>query len=206
MGKPIQQRFIKLWEILWLAISIVVIILVVLLESKKTWLTEDYPLSVSIIAGLASGIIATIFVFYLQRMFHEKELKTILIRHQGHYVRTGMGQDNNTIEDDRHITYPNIEKDVFLHYLGNGNFKVETSYWDSKVEGSLTFDPKDLTTGAGKYKYIQGDLKGLFGSYIVNYDQHYDRLIVFYQHLFPRDANNKPDENRGWEIWEKKST
>jgi hypothetical protein len=64
---------------------------------------------------------------------------------------------------------------------------------------------KTGTTAYGPYRYIAGASyvghQGIYKIYRLEEDK--TKLLVLYHHLFPRKPEYNPDNNKGWEIWQK---
>jgi len=126
----------------------------------------------------------------------------------GHYRRTDIGQDNTPDLEDIRLGNNNLP--IEIRYLGENSFEIEASYWKELgciVEAHLEFVESNKMMATGRYRYIDGcSFSGHFGTYTVYRVQEDDsKLLVLYQHVFPRRNEHNPDANRGWEIWEKAS-
>jgi hypothetical protein len=124
--------------------------------------------------------------------------------------RINIGQDNTTDATLDNMQARNIGLPIELHYSGGDAFRIEARYWEDlgcRVEAQIEFVEGNRMVATGRYRYLDGcDYSGHYGTYTVYRMQEDDnRLLVLYQHVFPRMNANNPDANRGWEIWEKAS-
>jgi hypothetical protein len=71
---------------------------------------------------------------------------------------------------------------------------------------TFEFNETNKMIGSGTYIYTAGEsFIGHFGSFeIFLLETQPNRIYVRYQHVFPRDPEFNPDNNRGWEIWKRK--
>lgn len=202
-----KKKTLENWEFQWLIIAIITIGVSALIELCAFYLTNKYPLLFSSIVGLASGIVATVFIFWLQRRHERKKLHDIFSNLAGNYIRIDIGQDNTPEEEQIFLQADNLNLPMQLSYLGGYEFKVKADYWKSdnaKVEAAIQFDIKDNSIARGKYRYIGGAERYLnhFGTYEIHYNENDKQLICFYKHLYPRRGQNI-DNNRGWQVWQK---
>ncbi|MBK8498868.1 MAG: hypothetical protein IPL52_08635 [Flavobacteriales bacterium] len=105
--------------------------------------------------------------------------------------------------------FQNIDLEVHLHYLEGNGFRIDANYWknlDCKVEAHVEFVESNKMVATGRYRYLDGSAySGHFGTYTVyRFQEDDNKLLVLYQHVFPRRTDNNPDANRGWEIWERR--
>ena len=96
---------------------------------------------------------------------------------------------------------------ILLTYEGENTFTILADYWYSmncKVKATVEFSETNKAFADGRYIYTEGKFKGHFGTYrIYRFNEDDNKLLVLYQHIFPRENEFNPDNNRGWEIWEK---
>lgn len=182
--------------------------IVVWFEYRCDCLTSRYPLFYSGILGLASGIVGTVIVLWLQRWHREQELKARYLPLAGKYVRKDIGQDNTDEKELQHMKTENNGLPVELDYDGGNAFKATVNYWKSEnavAKAHLEFIESNKMVATGRYRYVEGTwLVEHFGTYTVyRADENGAELLVQYQHLFPRSQETNPDSNRGWEVWTK---
>jgi len=220
-----NNRLIETWEIIGLIFSFFVLSVVGYDELHlKCWF--KFPTIVSIATGLSGGFIATIVVLYFERKHRQNKLSKIYNNIAGQYIRFDIGQDNTpkstvTIFDEvPHPSEiksksPSLQEDnrklpIELKYLGENTFTIKADYWYSKnckVEALIEFNESNKLIAHGRYLYTEGEFKGHFGTYtIYKFQEDDNKLLVLYQHIFPREMNFNPDANRGWEIWQRNET
>jgi hypothetical protein len=200
---------IEKWEIKWLFYSAVMCLIVVFLEQMFSLFSKEHAIFFSIITGIPSGIIGTIFIFYLQRRHINSEVNKYFETLPGTYTRIAIGQDNTPDDNLEEMRSDNIGLNMSISKISEDKFsyQLKTEYWRSSDAIALinvTFTNENRTVANGKYEYIQGDnFNGHMGSYQVHWERKSNKLICFYHHLFPRDLQFNPDNNRGWEVWKK---
>ncbi len=188
---------IELWELIWIIISIMI------LFGSKCFSNDSFIFSTLI--GIATCIITAILILYFQRIQRNRGLYNYYIPISGKYTRTDIGQDN-TNEND--IKEQNINLIISLEYLGENKFKADIEYWkndNAKAIGFIEFNDTNKLIASGTYKYYQGQkFTNHFGTLdVFRFNEQPNRLYVKYQHIFPREIGNNPDNNRGWKIWDK---
>jgi hypothetical protein len=205
-----KDRLIEKWERIGLIISAAILFAAGFIEIFTKCLTTNYPTTVSIITGLAGGVIATIIVLYFERKHEQTKLQDYYFKYDGYYKRTDMGQDNTPDTDLVGMRNENNGLDIKMTYLGGHEFSLLINYWKSenaKAKGFIEFNPKDKQSARGNYRYIEGDsYVGEFSHYgqlELNWDENKKEMIVIYHHQHPRKIPFNPDNNRGWEIWKK---
>lgn len=203
-----MEKWYERWEVNAAIVCSVVILLVVGIEYRCDCLTSRYPLAYSTILGLASGVLGTVIVLWFQRKHRIEELRRRYLPLAGRYKRADIGQDNT--KDIENIRSRNNGLPIDLRYEGGNAFRVSVGYWSDlncKVEAHIEFVESNKMIATGRYRYVEGAAymnPPHFGTYAVCRFQEDDgRLLVLYQHVFPRMSDNNPDANRGWEIWEK---
>jgi hypothetical protein len=203
-----MEKWYERWEVIAAIICSALVLLVVGIEYQCDCLTSRYPLAYSTILGLASGVLGTVVVLWFQRSHRIEELKRRYLPLAGAYKRVDIGQDNTTDLDN--MRSRNVDLPVELIYDGGNAFRVKASYWSDlncKVEAHIEFVESNKMIATGRYRYIAGEAfvnPPHFGTYTVYRFQEDDgKLLVLYQHVFPRKTDNNPDANRGWEIWER---
>lgn len=205
-----MEKWYERWEITATAICAAVILLVVGMEYRCDCLTSRYPLAYSTILGLASGVLGTVVVLWFQRSHRIEELKRRYHPVAGAYKRIDIGQDNT--KDVENMRSRNIDLPIELTYAGGNAFRIKARYWsdlECKVEAHIEFVESNKMIATGRYRYIEGTAymdPPHFGTYTVyRFQEDDNKLLILYQHVFPRKQDNNPDANRGWEIWEKAS-
>lgn len=215
-----KNKLVEPWELKTGVVSIIILILTISMEITCRCITERFPVIFSIVTGLFGGFIATFFVFFIQRKYRSRDLRETYSQIAGNYIRFDIGQDNTpklTIENLDTIPHPseiigkkNIQEDnrklpIKIIYEGENTFKINADYWYSKnckVEATIEFGESNKSVAHGRYLYTQGELIGHFGTYtIYKFNETEKKLLVLFQHIYPREKKNNPDANRGWEIW-----
>lgn len=209
-ANAMRQTTIEKWERLGLIISVIILIFAGLLEIFAKCLTANYPTIISIITGLAGGLIATIAVLYFERKHEQNKLRDYYIKYEGCYIRTDIGQDNTPDTDLVGMRQENNGLYIKMTYLGGHEFSIIINYWKSenaKANGFIEFNPKDRKSAKGNYRYVQGkSYVGEFNHYgrlELSWDENKKEMIVIYHHQHPRKIPFNPDNNRGWEVWTK---
>lgn len=181
---------------------------VIWIEFQCDCLTTRYPLFYSAVLGLASGVVGTVIVLWLQRWHREQELGARYRPLAGEYTRRDIGQDNASEEELHDMKERNNGLKVHLTYEGENAFSVLANYWKDEqavVKAHLEFIESNKMVATGRYRYLRSkSLVGHFGTYtIYRADENGTELLVQYQHVFPRSQATNPDRNRGWEVWTK---
>ena len=172
-------------------------------------LIEDFPLTLSILTGLLTGLISAIALLFFQDRHYEKIINLYYSEIAGTYKRVDIGQDNTSNKDLENILQQNLELSIRLtHIKGTHNLKVAADYWkteSAKVVGTIEFNEKNGTTASGRFRYIEGKSfigdSGIYKIYRLEEDK--TKLLVLFHKLFPRKLNYNTDKNKGWEIWQK---
>lgn len=202
-----KRHLIEKWELIGGIISFIIIAISFILEIFFNCFTSKFPISLTIITGLACGFIATVIVLFLGRNHIMQSLAKYYSTIDGCYERIDIGQDNTDEKNLVNIRSENIGLKIRLKYLGGHEFSIDIDYWKSenaKAIGIIEFNSKNKTSAIGNYRYIQGKrFKGLFGKLEITRDENKNDIIVFYQHQYPRELPYNPDKNRGWEVWRK---
>ncbi len=222
MKKEIKTSF-QNWELDLIIICSILLIIILPIEFFCECITARFPVLFSVITGLLIGIITTILILYFQRRHRQEELSKHYRKIEGNYIRFDIGQDNTPKSDVKSlddIPHPSeINKDrltiqednrklpIVITYEGENTFTILADYWYSlkcKVKATVEFSETNKLYAHGRYLYIEGKLKGNFGTYtIYRFDEDDNKLLVLYQHIYPREDIDNPDKNRGWEIWQK---
>jgi hypothetical protein len=133
------------------------------------------------------------------------------MEYEGCYIRTDIGQDN--IQNNDYMKAQNVGLHIHITYLGGHEFSMELEYWkneNAKAKGFIEFNPKDKKSASGYYRYTEGkSFTGEFNHYDkveLSWDESKKEMIVIYRHQHPRTIPFNPDNNRGWEIWQKKES
>ena len=203
---------LKLWETIFLVSSILGLLLIMLLDSISTDFYKYYPLTLSSLIGLTSCIITAIGIVYIQKIDRNRKLFNHYIKIEGPYIRVDMGQDNTLPEKLDYLEKENIGLAITLTYVGENRFTADIEYWKSdsgRVTGIIEFNESNKLLASGTYKYYQGGnrFKDHFGKFdIFRFEDNANLIYVKYQHVFPRKSPQSPDENRGWEVWQKLSS
>jgi hypothetical protein len=217
-----KNRIIENWEKALLGVSLIILVVVGYVETHSNcW--KDYPTIIAIITGLAGGFVATIFVLCCERIHRVNNLSKKYNKIAGTYIRLDIGQDNtqkssitnlDSIPHPSEINNPNpsLQDDnrklsIVIKYDGENNFSIKADYWYSKkckVEAVVEFNESNRAIAHGRYLYTAGEFKGHFGTYtIYKFTEDDNKLLILYQHIYPRETDFNPDANRGWEIWQK---
>lgn len=204
-----MQKWYEPWEVVIAVLCALAAAFVIAIEYQCDCLTSRYPLFYSGILGLASGVFGTVVVFWFQSAHRIRQLRTLYTPLAGTYKRIDIGQDNTPEENLGDIRKYNIGLPVKLRYLGGHAFGIDAEYWSDqgcKVEAHIEFSESNGMVATGRYRYLDGcAFSGDFGTYTVyRFQEDDNKLLVLYQHVFPRRNVNNPDKNRGWQIWEKK--
>lgn len=204
----VMKNWHERWEVNAAIVCSAIMLLVVGIEYGCDCLTNRYPLAYSTILGLASGVLGTVVVLWFQRSHRIEELKRRYLPLAGVYKRVDIGQDNTP--DIENIRSRNVDLPIELNYAGGNAFRISASYWSDlkcKVDAHIEFVESNKMIATGRYRYVEGTAfvnPPHFGTYVVyRFKEDDGRLLVLYQHIFPRMKDNNPDANRGWEIWEK---
>lgn len=211
MSKSSQKVFLEKWEQVALIISGVILLYLFVIELHCNCLFERYSISFSILVGIATGMMTTVLLFYFQRKHHAEELKRFYMSMQGHYIRLMMGQDNLDAHKSENLICQNFCLNIKLKYDESKNcLFIEEEVWKLSqenigiVHAYIEFESPRRNIGYGRYKHVKGKHKGNFGTYTLHrFEENSSRLIVLYQHIFPRNKKNDADNNRGWQIWKK---
>jgi hypothetical protein len=201
-----KKELIKNWEFNIVLISSAIMLLLILLEFAEVISINSYPITNSIVAGLAGSFISTIIVLYFERKHNRTSLKNTFLKYDGIYNRIDIGQDNTPEIELNLQKTDNIGLSINMSYKGGHEFMVNIEYWkskDCKAIAFIEFNNHDKTTARGNYRYTQGEYKGHYGNLELSWDENQNEMIVFYQHKYPRIAEFDPDRNRGWEVWKK---
>lgn len=187
----------------------VILAILILIECCCPCFTDRYALTFSIATGLFTGIISAIAILYFQEKHYESKINHYYSDIAGHYKRTDIGQDNAGDTEIQDMKSKNLNLDIYLtHVKATHSLKFTADYWkheNAKVEGTIEFNEKNGTTASGRYRYTAGaSFIGHSGTYkIYRLEEDKTKLLVQFHHLFPRRLENNPDNNRGWEIWQK---
>jgi hypothetical protein len=203
-----MQKWYEPWEIVAAVFCAIAAVVVVVVEYQCACLTSRYPLFYSGILGLASGVFGTVVVFWFGRAHRIQELRSRYLPLAGAYRRTDIRQDNTLEKNLAGIRENNLNLPVRLQYLGGNAFRIEADYWKNtgcKVEAHIEFVESNKMVATGRYRYLEGsEYAGHFGTYVVyRFQEDHNKLLVLYQHVFPRNPDFNPDANRGSEIWVK---
>lgn len=196
------------WEVTAIILCALISGVVIWIEFQCDCLTTRYPLFYSGVLGLASGVVGTVIILWLQRWHRAQELHSRYQPLAGMYVRKDIGQDNASDQELVHMKTENNGLSIELTYEGENAFSVTVNYWKSEkavVKAHIEFIESNKMVATGRYRYLDGNfLTGHFGTYTVyRADQNGVELLVQFQHLFPRSQATNPDRNRGWEVWAK---
>lgn len=165
---------------------------------------------ISTLIGTATCILTAILILYFQRVHRKLGLYSYYKTITGKYIRIDIGQDNTGGIENTDIKDKNIGLEIDLTYEGENKFKAIIQYW--KHEGAealatLEFNETNKMIASGTYKYYKGQsFAGHFGSlqlFLLDHEPH--KVYARYHHVFPRQVEYNPDNNRGWEIWERKN-
>lgn len=127
---------------------------VVWFEYQCDCLTSRYPLFYSGILGLASGIVGTVIVLWLQRWRRAVELHARYHPLAGTYTRKDIGQDNAGEQELQHMQTENNGLRVELIYDGENAFTVTANYWKSVgalVKARLEFIESNKMVATGRF-------------------------------------------------------
>ena len=125
------------------------------------------------------------------------------------YKRVDIGQDNTSDNEILYMKSQNLLLEVHLtHIKGTHRLTFVANYWKSenaRAEGTIEFNENNGNNATARYRYTEGAgyivQSGIYRIYRLEEDK--TKLLVLYQHLFPRKQEYNPDDNRGWEIWQK---
>jgi len=206
-----KKRETKLegWEITVIGISIIVLIIITSFELICSCLTSRYPVIFSILVGLSTGILSALTIFYAQRWYRDKKLFDFYSKIEGLYKRINIGQDNTGEAECENMRSQNNDLEIKLSYKGENIFTIDAKYWkheNASVNATIEFNESNKMVANGYYHYVSGkSFLGHFGRYTIyfNYKEDNNKILALYHHLFPRDLIYNPDNNRGWEVWEK---
>jgi len=192
----------KLWEFIFLTLSIYLLVI------AKPFKEDSYLLSV--LSGTATCIMTAILILYIQRTSKAIQLLKYYSKIEDTYVRIDMGQDNTGGLEITDIKNKNLNLEIVLIYQGDNKFKAVIQYWkneNAEAISTFEFNETNKMIGSGTYKYIKGkSFSNHFGSMqIFLLEDEPNRIYIRYQHVFPREVEYNPDNNRGWEIWERKN-
>ena len=195
---------------MWFIGSLTFLLFLLIPEFLNSDSYNKHPVLFSSLIGLSTCVITAIIVLYLQRLYRNKKLLNYYLKISGEYIRTDIGQDNTPTERLADIKKQNIGLIIVLSYQSENSFCVDISYWKddiAKAYSIIEFNETNKVMASGTYKYYQGDnFKDHFGTLeLFRFGQDSNILYVKYQHIFPRTTEYNPDNNRGWEIWEKKT-
>lgn len=197
-----------LWERVFFGGSIIIIVLSLYVEWCHPDWTTRLPIHSGIPVAVALTVLGVLFTEWFQRYKNNTALKPLVSLIAGDYERVDIGQDNTPAQELAYMREYNIGLPIRLEHNGDTTFRFTAEYWKEKggqVQGSIEFAGVRHSAGTGAYRYIKGD--GLVGHTgrlsISRHEDEPGRMIVQYQHVFPRDQN--PDANRGWEVWEKRT-
>lgn len=203
---------LKSWELRWLIISLIVLVSIVLLDEFFQKYLNDHTQLTSIIVGLGGGIIGAIFLVWIQRKNEHKAYKKYYSQISDRYVRVDIGQDDTPESDQENIRVQNIGLRISISHIEKNTIELEAEYWKNdkaKIKAIIEFVESNRHTGIGRYWYIEGDTyrdRNHMGEMILYRNRENDnQIIVRYHHIFPRQNENNPEKNHGWEIWERES-
>jgi hypothetical protein len=192
-------------------VCVMILTILIIIEFNTHCLTDKYPLTFAIITNFLSGVLSAIALLYFQELHHIRRINKYYADIAGEYTRVDIGQDNAAEKEIRIMREQNNFLPVILkHIKGTHMLKLRAEYWRSEealVEASIEFNEKNGTTAYGRYRYskAKGTLFGHSGTYkIYRLEEDKTKLLVLFHQLFPRQLENNPDANRGWEIWQKK--
>lgn len=193
----------KLWEIFLFGLSVYLLII------AKPQVNDNF--SFSVLSGTATCIMTAISILYIQRVTRSFKLLWYYSKIEDNYIRIDIGQDNSTGTQNDFIREKNLNLEINLTYEGENKFSAQIQYWkheNAAAEATFEFSETNKVIGTGIYKYISGQsFLNHFGSYqIFILENEPDNIYVRYQHVFPREMHNNPDNNRGWEIWKRKNS
>lgn len=193
---------LEIWEIISILISFGLLIV-------SSYYKNDVFL-ISTLIGTATCILTAILILYFQRIHRKLGLYSYYKLIADKYIRIGIGQDNTGGTENTDIRDNNIGLEIDLTYEGENKFRALIQYW--KHEGAealatLEFNETNKMIASGTYKYYKGQsFLNHFGSLqLFLLDNEPNRIYVRYHHVFPRHVAYNPDNNRGWEIWERKN-
>lgn len=195
-------------EVAVIIISIIIITVIVFLEIICSCLTQDFAILISVIIGIGTGLISAIALLFFREKQYDRQIKEYYTEISGEYVRESIGQDSQARKEDSDIVVQNIDLPICLRYTENHSFKITAQYWKNKggeVEATIEFNEKNGMVASGRFRYTRGiNLLGTSGIYtIYRLEEDKTKLLVLYRSLFPREAKDNPDMNKGWEIWGK---
>ncbi len=202
------MKHLEKWERIALLLSLLIIVAFSFIEYKCISLTTRFPVTISILTGVITGLFTTILVFYIQRRQRKRNLIVTYKGIGGEYERIEMGQDNTDGTKANWISKENNGLRITIKYEEGNIFSLIAQYWktdEAVVNAKFEFDERNKNIAYGRYRYVKGKgpHTGNFGSYIIHRIEGDDQfLYVLYQHIHPRRENN-PDTNRGWEVWRK---
>ena len=99
--------------------------------------------------GLISGIVASIFVLFLDRRLNEQRIKKQFIDLEGTY---------NHYDENRNLISDCSSK---FKYVGRGKFSIDSSTPYGDWQGEVRFDQELEIFGSGSFKYTKKDEAGL---------------------------------------------
>ncbi|HAL83685.1 MAG TPA: hypothetical protein DCO83_16800 [Mucilaginibacter sp.] len=187
--------------------AVILSLISILIEVCYPSFTERHAFTLSVPTGLLTGIISAIALLHFQEKHYENEINLYYSDIEGHYKRIDIGQDNKSDEELDYMKEDNNSLDIHLtHDKGTHSLKFTADYWKSinaKVVGTIEFNEKNGTTASGRYRYTTGFVGHWGICKIYRLEEDKTKLFVQYHHVFPRKLENNPDENKGWEIWQK---
>lgn len=192
-------------------VCLMILAILIIIELSIHSFTDKYPFTFASISGFLTGVLSAIALLHFQELHHARKLNKYYADIAGEYTRIDIGQDNVAEKEIRIMKEQNNCLPVILkHIKGTHMLKLRAEYWkdeEALVEASIEFNEKNGTTAYGRYRYskAKGTLFGHSGTYkIYRLEEDKTKLLVLFHHLFPRQLENNPDANRGWEIWQKK--
>ena len=193
-------------ELISAIIGSIIVFLPAILNCYICGFTYNNPNVVAALIGFGCSTISAAFVLYIQRISKQIALKKYYKNMEGVYTRIDMGQDNQ--DDSEWMKTENLGLEIIVTYIGDNNFELSTNYWkanNAQAIGMLEFSESNKSIANGRYQYTKGGpiYEGSFGTYLVHRLGNEDKLYVLYQHIFPRKNENNPDNNKGWEVWQK---
>lgn len=193
---------LEFWEVGFILFSI---ILLVISPSYK-----DDSFIISTLVGTATCILTAIFIFYFQRIHRNLKLYFYYKPISGKYIRIDIGQDNTGSIENTYMKEKNINLEIDLIYQGENKFQAIIQYWkheNAEALSTVEFNETNKMIASGTYKYIKGEsFINHFGSIeLFLLENEPNKIYVRYHHVFPRVLEYNPDNNRGWEVWERKT-
>jgi hypothetical protein len=193
---------LDLWEVILISLSIGLLIVSYYCKDNFT---------ISTLIGTSTCILTAILILYFQRIHRKLALYSYYNPISGKYIRIDIGQDNTGGVENTDIREKNVNLEINIAYLGENKFSATIQYWkheNAEALSSFEFSETNKMIASGTYKYTKGQsFTNHFGSLtLFLLENEPNRIHVRYHHVFPRQTDYNPDNNRGWEIWEREST